>query len=488
MILSRLFSDAGLEYPEKYANIEISRIVTDSRQACDKCMFICMAGHNTDGHKYIKEAINKGAVVIVAEQVRDECVGGAAIIKVDNTRRAAALLYNTQCGIKNKGLRIVGVTGTNGKTSVCYMLESIFLAAGVRCAVIGTVGCRMDGRDIPGYGGGLTTPDAHELYPLLAYIAERGVTHVFMEVSSHALANHRVDGLEFEWGVFTNLTRDHLDFHSDMEDYFLAKSRLFSMCRGGIVNIDGAYGKRLSDMYPDLVTCSEGGGGDFCALDAKSTPNGSEYKLVYRGGECHISLGALGDFSVMNSLQAAAVALSMGIDASAVIGGLSRFCGAPGRMERVVRGELYEVIIDYAHTPDALERLIKSARPLRGEGGRIMLVFGCGGDRDRGKRREMAVIASRLADFLIITSDNPRSEDPDTIITHILKGIDKEKPHTVIPSRKEAIEYAVSIAGEGDVILLAGKGHEKYEILADGKHFFDEKQIVKDAVERKNKV
>ena len=487
MTAGQLFGAAGIAYPPHIADISISRIVTDSREACRDCIFICLSGHNTDGHKYIQDAINKGAVVIVAEQVRDECVGGAAIIKVENTRRAAAKLYNIQCGINTLDLHIVGVTGTNGKTSVCAMLESIFLAAGVRCAVMGTTGCRVGGRQIEG-GGGLTTPDVHELFPLLAKIAGEGVGYVFMEVSSHALAQHRVDGICFEWGVFTGLTRDHLDFHNDMEDYFLTKASLFSACGGGIINIDGAYGKRLADMYPHCVTCSVGGEGDFCATDVKYSPRGCEYKLKHRGGELPVSTSALGDFSAPNSLLAAVTALQMGIDQAAVIGGLSRFCGAEGRMERVVTDAPFEVIIDFAHTPDALERALKSASYLRGDGGRVIVVFGCGGDRDRGKRREMGGIASRLADEVVVTSDNPRSERREDIITDILRGVDKERPYKVIVSRRDAIEYALGVARQGDVVLLAGKGHERYEIDTEGKHFFDEREIVRTAIEKKNDV
>lgn len=488
MLLGKLFSAAGLECPQEYSDINISRIVTDSREACEACMFICIEGHNTDGHGYIKEAINKGAVVIVCERVRDECVGGAAIIKIDNTRRAAALLYNAQCGEPSKKIKLVGVTGTNGKTSVCHMLESIFSEAGVSCGVIGTVGVRIDGESVPLCREGLTTPDAAQLYPLLSEMAERGVRYVFMEVSSHSLVLCRVDGLEFECGIFTNLTRDHLDFHGSMEEYFRQKSKLFSRCRHIIVNGDDEYGKRLLNTYGEAVTCSVDGDGDFCANDVKYTARATEYKLVFSGGEYAITLGALGDFSLINSLEAAAAALTLGISPDAVIRGLLRFNGAKGRMERVLEGDCpFGVIVDYAHTPDALERLLLSARRNKTESGRIVVLFGCGGDRDRGKRKQMGRIASRLSDLVIVTSDNSRSERAEDIISDILKGIDKEKPYKVIVSRKQAIEYAIENARDGDIILLAGKGHEKYEIDADGKHFFDEVQIVKDAAARINK-
>lgn len=484
MLTDVLFEDAGLECPLECKGIEIKNIVTSSDKVTYGSMFICIKGKNNDGHDYIGNAIKNGAVVIVAEQVRDECVGGAAIVKVDNTRHVAALLYNAQHGRPTKRLKIIGVTGTNGKTSVCAALESIFLSEGVRCGVIGTTGCRICGEPIE--TAGLTTPDVHELYSLLSLMVRRGVTHVFMEVSSHALALSRVDAIDFEYGIFTNLTRDHLDFHADMEDYFLAKARLASLCRGFAVNVDDVYGERLAGLCKNFVAYSTTRG-EYVACDVRHTASGSEYTLKYRGGALDISIRALGDFSVTNSLAAAAVALEMGVSEDAVKRGLLRFFGAKGRMERAITTEPYEVIVDYAHTPDALERLLISSRVLRKGDGRIILVFGCGGDRDRGKRKQMAIVASRLADEVIITSDNSRNEDAEQIIADILKGIDKEKPYTVIASRACAIQYAVGIARAGDVVLLAGKGHEKYEIDADGRHDFDEISIVRAAVTAKNK-
>ena len=475
MKLSALFSEAGLPYPEKYGDREITKIVTDSREATAGCMFISIVGHNNDGHEHIEEAVKKGADVIVAEQVRDGCVGGAAIVKVENTRYAAARLYSVQCGSPDKRLKIVGITGTNGKTGTSFLLESIFLNAGISCAVIGTLGCRINGIPTELCRTGLTTPDSAQLYPFLAHLANIGVDYVFMEVSSHALALGRVEGIKFEYGIFTNLTRDHLDFHGGMEEYFECKAALFSSCRRCVINVDSPYGKILAERYPEAIRCSCSSG-DAVAESAVSDRDGSRYILKYSGGELPIRLTALGDFFVTNSLLAAAVALDAKIPADSIIGGLSSFSGVSGRMERVSSDEV-DIIIDYAHTPDALERLLINAHALRQRGGRIILVFGCGGDRDRGKRKEMAHIASRLADICVVTSDNPRSEDPNTIIGDILKGIDKEKPYTVIASRKDAIRYAVSIGREGDMILLAGKGHEKYEINAEGRSSLDEREI-----------
>ena len=485
MRLGRLFSLAGIECPAEYRGIEVLHVVTDSRKVIDGCIFVAIRGYNTDGHDYIENAIKNGAAVIVAEQVRDGCVGGAAIIKVDNTRNAAAKLYNAQCEYPSRRLKVVGVTGTNGKTSVCLMLESIFAAAGISSAVIGTLGCRINGIQTELYRTGLTTPDSVELYPLLSHLADEGVEYVFMEVSSHSLTLGRVCAIDFEYGIFTNLTRDHLDFHGTMENYFKAKASLFDRCKRKIINVDCPYGKRLYDEYRGSFACSKGEG-DFVALDAVSDRDGSRYTLLNGEHQYQIHISALGDFCVSNSLLAAALALDAKLLPEAIIGGLLRFSGALGRMELVdTQGAPFDVLIDYAHTPDALEVLLRNARELRKDGGRVILVFGCGGQRDKGKRRQMANIASRLADFVIVTSDNSRMEDPEIIFSDILKGIDKERPNTLVRSRREAIEYAVGMARPSDIVVLAGKGHEKYEIDADGKRYFNEREIVADAVGKK---
>ena len=480
MRLSRVLEDVGVRCPEEYKNVEFTDVVTDSRLVSQGCMFICRRGHNRDGHDYVEEAINNGAAVVVAEQVRDWCVGGAAIIKVDNTDKFAALLYDRQCGCPTKRLKITGVTGTNGKTSVCCALSSILREAGYRVGMIGTLGCFIDGKRIDTSGACLTTPEIEGLYGIFAQMADAGVSHVVMEVSSHALSFGRTDAIEFEYGVFTNLTRDHLDFHGDMESYFDAKTKLFTQSKRRVVNFDDPYGKRLCDKYEDVLRASRKYG-ESIASNVSCTCNGCEYTLSFKGNEYLIKTGALGDFSVTNTQLAATAALDMGISPMAVARGLIRFSGAEGRMERYTGGDFpFSVFIDYAHTPDALERALRALRELKTEQGRLILLFGCGGDRDIGKRRQMANVASRFSDFTIITSDNPRSEDPQRIIGDILKGIDKEKPYTVIASRRQAIKYAVETAASGDIILLAGKGHERYEIDGEGYHSFDEREILDD--------
>lgn len=482
MRLGNVLEEIGAECPKIYENIEFTDIVTDSRQATRGCMFICLGGHNRDGHDYVQNAVNNGAVVIVAEQVRDWCVGGAATVRVDNTGRCAALLYNLQSGKPTDRLKIIGVTGTNGKTSTCMALDSILREAGYRTGVIGTLGCYVDGVALPENGGTLTTPEHGQLYAILRKMADMGVTHVVMEVSSHALAFGRTDAITFEYGVFTNLTRDHLDFHGDMERYFEEKTKLFGQSVRRVVNFDDSYGKRLCEMYGDTIRVSRTEG-DSVAKGVLCGRDGCSYTIEYNGNEYNVKVGARGDFSVTNTQLAATVALDMGIDPQAVTRGLIRFFGAVGRMERV-DGELcpFEVYVDYAHTPDALENALRTVRGFMGERGRLILVFGCGGDRDRGKRRQMAGVASRFADFVIVTSDNPRGEEPENIIKDVLRGIDKEKQYSVIVSRRQAIEYAVEIAAPGDIVLLAGKGHEKYEIDAHGSHPFDEREIVRRAV------
>ncbi len=492
MRLYELFLRAGLECPEDAKNIKIKNIVTDSRRVKKDSLFLCLRGLHSDGHDHIDSAIRAGASVIVAEQVRDACVGGAAaIILLDNTRNVAAKLYNALYGDPVKKIKIIGVTGTNGKTSVCFMLYEIFRRAGYSVGLIGTV-CRIsaDGRVLSRKNdqtATMTTPDPDELYRTLAEMAKDGVEYVFMEVSSHALAQGRVDAIDFEGALFTNLTRDHLDFHGDMEEYYKAKSKLFYRSRKALINIGGDFGKRLITECPcPFFTCSVTEG-DFYALDIKARAlAGVAYTLSSSYGDINISSPLLGDFAVENTLMAASFALMQGIDKKTVADALAGMKSIPGRMERLELGtDEFSVIIDYAHTPDALEKLMKSVHRLRAANGHIILIFGCGGDRDRGKRAAMARIASRYSDMAIVTSDNSRGENPQQIFSDILKGIDKEKPYTVIKDRRAAIESAVMSASFGDIIVLAGKGHEKYEIDAEGMHPFDETKIVRSALRRR---
>ncbi len=495
MKISELFGKAGLNYPPEAGDIEIDQIVTDSRKVRPGCLFLCIKGLHTDGHGYADDAIKAGAAVIVAEQVRDVCVGGAAAyIMLENTRKAAALLYNALYGDPVGKLKIIGVTGTNGKTSVCFLLTELFRAAGYRCGLLGTVCCQSaDGVALSPQNAdtlaNMTTPDPEELYRMLAQMVRDGVEYVFMEVTSHALTLCKTDAIFFDMAVFTNLTQDHLDFHLTMEDYFLAKRKLFRSCRRAVINRDDEAGKRLLSTVRCPAVSVSLTEGDYCAHDIeKKGVNGSAFRWQTPTESIGISLPIPGDFSVMNALTAAAVAAEYGISSDLIRQTLAKARGAEGRMERMPLAEDagLSVVIDYAHTPDALEKLLQSVRGFRRQGERVVLLFGCGGDRDRDKRKQMGRIASQLADLVIVTSDNSRSENPEQIIADILKGMDKERPYTVIGDRRLAIETAVQTAKTGDILVLAGKGHERYEIIGDRRLPFDEREIVMEALRRRD--
>ena len=495
MRLGTLFGIAGLECPKEAEEIEIRNIVTDSRRVEKGSLFVCLRGMSTDGHEYMDDAIRSGASVIVAEQVRDVCVGGAAaFIMLDNTRKVAALLYNAYYDEPVKKMKIIGVTGTNGKTSVTYLLYEIFRRAGFRTGLLGTV-CRLSafGRVLlpknEGFTANMTTPDPDELYRMLAEMAKDGVEYVFMEVSSHALSLGRVEAIDFDSGVFTNLTQDHLDFHGTMDEYYKAKSRLFLRCRQALINTGGEYGKRLALTSPcPFFTCSVTEGDFYASNVSYRGVLGVSYILKSPYGDIEIESPMMGSIAVENTLMSAALALSYGISKETVVSAISEIRGVAGRMEKIdIETDEFSVIIDYAHTPDALEKLLRTVHSIKPRYGHIILIFGCGGERDRGKRRLMASIASRYADLVIVSSDNSRGEDPEQIFADILKGIDKERPFTVIKDRRAAIERAVVCAVDGDIIVLAGKGHEKYEIDAEGRHPFDEADIVKKALKLRRK-
>ena len=485
MKLSQLFDKARIAYPAKFSDVDITDIVTDSRQVGEGSLFISIKGLHHDGNDFIDKAINSGAKVIVAEQVRDDCVGGAAIIKVENARAAASLLYNARYNNPSEDMSFIGITGTNGKTSISFMLEHIFTSVGEKAGLIGTVENRVGGVTLG--ASGMTTPDPCELYRLLANFKENNAKRVIMEVSSHSLALRKVEPIRFECSVFTNLSRDHLDFHKNMEDYFLAKAEILKASRVCIVNIDDAYGKRLAGLDPDkCITCSQNTDSDYRAKNIKALGMGGfEYILECRAGRFNVKLPLMGDFAPINSLQAISAAIECGIEPGAAIDAIKRMPQIIGRMERAELSDRagITVLFDYAHTPDALEKALISVHRAKSDPrSRVILVFGCGGERDRGKRRQMGSIASRLADLTVITSDNSRGEDTAEIIADILKGVNKEKPYKVILSRKDAINFALAEARVGDFALLAGKGHEKYEIDSSGKHPFDEREIVASAL------
>ena len=485
MNLYALCREAGIPVSVTVPDVEIFGIRTDSRTVQKGDLFVCIRGITVDGHAYVEEAVRRGAAVIVAEKSYI-LPAGAPVLFVEDTRLAAAMLYDAWYGHPSKKMKLIAVTGTNGKTSVTYMLRCIFEAAMYRCGVIGTVRCYSAGRTIDIRSdnalANMTTPDPEELYHILSVMAEDGVEYVFMEASSHALALRKLDALTFDAAIFTNLSAEHLDFHRNMENYFSAKARLFSLSKRAIINVDDDYGKRLAGKVKcPVLTCSaKTDAADFkaeqmCDLGA----DGNQYQLTSHKLRAVLRTPIPGRFTVMNTLEAAACASDFGVSATAIMSALSALPGIDGRMERVKLLATcdFSVFIDYAHTPDALYNLLITVRGFRRTGQRIVLVFGCGGDRDKSKRPIMGKIASELSDFCVVTSDNSRSEDTETIIGEILEGV-TGSAYAVIPDRAEAIEYVIRTARKEDIILLAGKGHEEYEIGRDGKRPFCEKAIV----------
>ena len=462
-------------------DVEITGIAVDSRKVRKGNLFLCVRGERADGHDYVYEALKNGAAVIVAEQ----SLGLENEIILPDTRRAAASLYATWYRNPQKELRIFGVTGTNGKSTTVALLQSIYQQAGYKTAVCGTLGCSWAGKQ---YSLENTTPLPEVLYERLREMVDDGVTHLFMEVSSHALALERVSEIDFCYGVFTNLTPEHLDFHKTMEEYALAKEKLFLQSERCVINLDDAYGNLAYQKYPSRSI----GYGKATRADCKLNEilrqglNGSLFTILYQNQEHLLTTPLAGEYNLYNVLSAVSVALSDGVLMETIAKAVASFSGIKGRLEPVYQGE-FMVFIDYAHTPDALLRVLTDLRKALPK--RLRVLFGCGGDRDRSKRPLMGRIAQTVADEVIITSDNSRSEDPCKIIDDILAGMENIPCDevVVIPNRKEALCFAIRTARAGDVILVAGKGHEEYEIDRLGKRPFSESEIISDMLKRYHK-
>jgi UDP-N-acetylmuramoyl-L-alanyl-D-glutamate--2,6-diaminopimelate ligase len=451
----------------------VSSITEDSRAVGRGALFLAVRGAERDGHAYLKGAAEGGAV---AAMVDDPSRTTLPAIVVNDTRRAAAVAASAFHGFPARTLRFVGVTGTNGKTTTVGMLRHLLDTPASRCASIGTLGVLIgsEGTELPG-GGGLTTPGPVELQRVLRLLADAGVGTVAMETSSHALHQRRVEGLRFSAGVFTNLTRDHLDYHVTMEAYLAAKALLVeALAPDGvaIVNADDEAWTALPHA-PRVVRFGLAPDADVHAEGVRYAPRGSGWTLAIGAERHEVSLPLIGDFNVANALAAAAAAWALGMAPAAVAEALRTLPQVPGRLEII--GERPTVLRDYAHTPDALERALAAVRPFTA--GKLTVVFGCGGDRDRGKRPEMGRIAQARADRAIVTSDNPRTEDPEKILDDIEAGMTAGK-HERVEDRRAAIAQAIAGARDGEVILLAGKGHETYQIRGTVKYPFDERAIV----------
>ena len=492
MKLKLLCDAAGICCPEAYFNCEIEDISTDSRKEMKGAMFVCLRGTQFDSHNYIQNAINNGAVCVLTDSNHPipKNTKEVVFLQCDNTREALAYLWHAWYGFPCRDLKIIGVTGTNGKTSVAHMLRTILRTSWHTCGIIGTVGCETEKGVIDTVTeaglSNLTTPDPRDLYRIFSQMRDEGVEYVVMEVSSHALSLGKLAPITFEAAIFTNLTPEHLDFHKTMGAYAAAKASLFQKTKLGILNADSPYCERmLADATCRRITCTtKGRDADYSATEIEiQAQNGVLYRLSSMRTRLRIVCPIAGEFTVMNSMQAAICALELGCSPAAIKTALATMGGVKGRMERVRLGleADFSVLIDYAHTPDALEKLLLTARDLVQKGGRTVVLFGCGGDRDRTKRAVMGEIASRLADHVIITSDNSRGEDPMQIICQIVSGIPPQKAYTVIPDRASAIRYAIENAKAGDLILLAGKGHEEYEIVGGERRPFCEGCLVKEA-------
>ena len=464
----------------------VESIAYDSRRVQKNGLFVAMRGENRDGHEFIGQAIEKGASVIVAE--REEKHSRATCLVVENARRALADLSATFYGLPAQRLKLAAVTGTNGKTTITFLIKHICEKARLRCGLIGTVRYEIGERVLP---ASRTTPESLDLQELLAQIVNAGCRAAAMEVSSHALAQDRTRGLEWNVAVFTNLTQDHLDFHGTMESYFESKSKLFTQLGQqqkkrkpvAVVNIDDHFGEQLLQRIGKkvaVVTYGMGARADFRASNYRVEFGGTSYQLDARGKSYLVRVPLIGRFNVLNSVAALAAANALGVDLREAVLNLGKSPQVPGRLELVPAKRQFQVFVDYAHTPDALRNVLKTLRELGPH--RLIVVFGCGGDRDRKKRSLMGEIADRHSDYAILTSDNPRKEDPNVIIAEIEKGV-RSTHYEKLVDRAEAIGRAIALAQSRDIVLIAGKGHENYQEFADHTVPFDDIQVARHAIE-----
>ncbi len=461
-----------------YPDVDVLDVTQDSRLVKDGSLFVCIKGAAFDGHSVADEMLNNGAVAVIVE--RDLGLDNQVI--VENSRAVFSQICANFFGNPADKLKLIGLTGTNGKTTTTFLIKQILENVGKKVGLIGTVQ-NMICDEI--YPAKYTTPDPYELQKLFSMMVEAECEYCVMEVSSQALAQGRVNGLRFKLGAFTNLTQDHLDYHKTWENYFNSKRILFENCEIAVTNADDKYGLEIVKGldFEKLVTYAvDTNNASFVAKNVTFKPNGVEYELVGDTiGRCYCPIP--GRFSVYNSLCAATCALALGIGFNDVLGAISKSNGVKGRIEVVPCDRDFTIIIDYAHSPDGLENIISSLREIAK--GRVVTVFGCGGDRDKTKRPKMGRIAAELSDFCVVTSDNPRSENPSEIIKDILVGMQGiDTPYEVVELRYDAIEYAIRNAQKDDIILLAGKGHETYQILPTGTIHFDEREVVSEILSK----
>ena len=480
MKLHELIKNLSIIEMNADAELEISGVSYDSRKTEKGDMFVAIRGFEADGHKFIPKAVENGAAVILCEE-KPSC--DIPYVLVSDSRYGLAIVSRDFFGDPASEMTMIGITGTSGKTSSSYLIKHMLESKlDAKIGLIGTNG-NMIGDEF--LHTEHTTPESYELHKLFRHMADSGCTHVVMEVSSHSLTLERVAGIHFDVALYTNLSQDHLDFHGTMEEYAAAKRKLFSMCSLGCFNLDDAW----ADFMRDGASCStmtfstEKNEADLVAKDIRLTADGVRFASVSGDEISMTKLGIPGMFSVYNALGTMSVGLALGLSLADCSDAMSSAKGVKGRLEIVPTGRDFSVVIDYSHKPDALEKVLKTLKPVTR--GRLIALFGCGGDRDKLKRPIMGRIAADNADLVVVTSDNPRTEDPDEIIREIVAGMkDKRTPTKVICDRREAIAWAIDNAEPGDVLLLAGKGHEDYQVVGHEKHHMDEREIVADCLKK----
>jgi UDP-N-acetylmuramoyl-L-alanyl-D-glutamate--2,6-diaminopimelate ligase len=485
--LDELMVKAGVQSPPGSSGVQITSLCYDSRRATAGSLFFALAGAQLDGRKFAQDAVARGAAAVLSETVIPDCPVPQALVA--NARISMAEVASAFYGNPAASLRAVGITGTNGKTTTAFLVKHLLDSAHLRCGLLGTIHYIV-GEDVR--PASRTTPESADVQELFSQMLDAGSRAVAMEVSSHALVQHRVRGIEWDAAIFTNLTQDHLDFHGTMDAYFDAKASLFeTMYRQtgkhgkSIINLDDRYGLRLIERLPKMakpLTYGLGVRADFRAIDARSDVHGTQYKLEAKGRQYLVRLPLIGRFNVYNSLAALAAASALGQDLRGAIQAMATAPQVPGRLERVPARRNFAVYVDYAHTDDALTNVLSTLRDLRPR--QLIVVFGCGGDRDRAKRPLMAHAAEKLADYAIVTSDNPRSEDPEDILADILTGM-RGTAHEKIADRRAAIYRAISLAEPGDIVLIAGKGHENYQEVHGQRTPFDDVSVARNAIDAK---
>lgn len=480
MKLRELIKNLSIIEMNADAELEISGVSYDSRKTEKGDMFVAIRGFEADGHKFIPKAVENGAAVILCEE-KPSC--DIPYVLVSDSRYGLAIVSRDFFGDPASEMTMIGITGTSGKTSSSYLIKHMLESKlDAKVGLIGTNG-NMIGDEF--LHTEHTTPESYELHKLFRHMADSGCTHVVMEVSSHSLTLERVAGIHFDVALYTNLSQDHLDFHGTMEEYAAAKRKLFSMCSLGCFNLDDAW----ADFMRDGASCrtmtfsTEKNEADLVAKDIRLTADGVRFASVSGDEISMTKLGIPGMFSVYNALGTMSVGLALGLSLADCSDAMSSAKGVKGRLEIVPTGRDFSVVIDYSHKPDALEKVLKTLKPVTR--GRLIALFGCGGDRDKLKRPIMGRIAADNADLVVVTSDNPRTEDPDEIIREIVAGMkDKRTPTKVICDRREAIAWAIDNAAPGDALLLAGKGHEDYQVVGHEKHHMDEREIVSDCLKK----